>query len=76
MIDAVAATHLHCGAMCRAAVAAYVEDCQETFSIADERGGGVEISLGENSCPAVLLYHPTGYSAMVRIHLSVNLHGL
>jgi hypothetical protein len=52
--------------ICRAAVVAYVEHCQESFSITDERGGGVEIGLGQNSCPMALLYHPTGYSAMVR----------
>ena len=44
---------------------AYVEQCQEDLSIEDERGGGIEIGVGRNNCPAALLYHPTGYTAVV-----------
>ncbi|CAL8465383.1 g4919 [Coccomyxa elongata] len=51
-----------------AAVVAYVEQCQEDLSIEDERGGGIEIGIGRNSCPAALLYHPTGYTAVVNMH--------
>ena len=51
----------------RAAVVAYVEHCQELLSIEDERGAGVEVGLGTNSCPAALLYHPLGYTAVVSL---------
>ncbi|EIE23136.1 hypothetical protein COCSUDRAFT_66177 [Coccomyxa subellipsoidea C-169] len=51
-----------------AAVVAYVEHCQEVLSIEDERGGGIEVGIGQNSCPAALLYHPMGYSAVVNMH--------
>ena len=51
----------------RSAVAEYVEHCAQRFTVEDEeRGGGVKIGLGPNSCPAVLLYHPAGYTAVVR----------
>ena len=54
-----------CWVTCRAAIDAYIERCQETLAVEDERGGGIEIGLGENDCPAALLYHPRGYSAVV-----------
>ena len=35
------------------------------YDYEDSRGGGISIGLGPNNCPAVLLYHPTGYTAVV-----------
>ena len=46
-------------------IAAYVQDCQEAFEYEDSRGGGITFGLGPNQCPAALLYHPTGYTAVV-----------
>ena len=46
-------------------IAAYVQDCQEAFEYEDSRGGGISFGLGPNQCPAALLYHPTGYTAVV-----------
>lgn len=46
---------------------AYVEQCEEDFAMHDEdRGAGIDIGLGQNACPAVLLYHPSGHTAVVR----------
>ncbi|CAL5222130.1 g4449 [Coccomyxa viridis] len=50
------------------AVHAYVQDCQEVYDYEDSRGGGISIGLGPNNCPAVLLWHPTGYTATVNMH--------
>ncbi len=49
----------------REAIAAYVQECQEAFEYEDPRGGGITFGLGPNQCPAALLYHPTGYTAVV-----------
>jgi hypothetical protein len=51
----------------RDAVVAYIEQCEEDFALHDEeRGAGIDIGLGQNACPAVLLYHPSGHTAVVR----------
>ncbi len=49
----------------REEVHAYVQECQEVYDYEDSRGGGISIGLGPNNCPAVLLWHPTGYTAVV-----------
>ena len=54
-----------CLSVRRDEIAAYVQDCQEAFEYEDSRGGGITFGLGPNQCPAALLYHPTGYSAVV-----------
>ena len=51
--------------LCRDEVRAYVQECQEVYDYEDSRGGGLSIGMGPNNCPAVLLYHPTGYTAVV-----------
>ena len=52
---------------CRDAVVAYIEECEERFALDDEaRGAGIDIGIGQNACPSVLLYHPTGHTAVVR----------
>lgn len=54
-----------CLSVRRDEIAAYVQDCQEAFEYEDSRGGGITFGLGPNQCPAALLYHPTGYTAVV-----------
>lgn len=51
--------------MCREQISAYIHECQEVFEYEDPRGGGVSIAMGPNYCPAALLYHPLGYTAVV-----------
>jgi len=45
--------------------------CQETYNYEDQRGGGISVGLGSNHCPAVMLYHPTGYTAVVSLTIQI-----
>ena len=53
-------------ALRRVEIATYIQDCADVYDYEDHRGGGISIGMGPNYCPAALLYHPNGYTAVVR----------
>ena len=52
-------------ALRRDEIETYIQDCAEIYDYEDHRGGGISIGMGPNYCPAALLYHPNGYTAVV-----------